>query len=120
MIAKQSVYLNLERDKALPEGHEDAKFLLVRAGQEVAEADLDRYEGTADLADTEPEEKEPVVIPPPNLKEHGEGKGSQSIPAPKIKGDKEGEEKPAVPPATKSPKTGQRGTGHPKKARAKK
>lgn len=100
MVAKQSVYLNRERDKALPEGHEDAKFLLVRAGQEVAEADLDRYEGVADLAEADPEEKEPVVIPPPNLKEHGEGKGGQSIPAPKIKGDKEVPDegkKPAAP-----------------------
>jgi hypothetical protein len=118
MTAKQSVYLNLERDKALPEGHEDAKFLLVRAGQEVAEADLERYEGASDLAEAEPEPKEEVVIPPPNLKDHSADEKSHSaIPSPKIKGNKDSSEvpkKPAVPSPTKLPKTGTRATGHPR------
>lgn len=105
MLAKQSVYLNLERDKALPEGHEDAKFLLVRAGQEIAEADLERYDGAADLADAEPEEKETVVIPPPNFKEHGaDEKASGAIPSPKIKGDKESKEEPSKEEKNPAPK----------------
>lgn len=44
MIAKQSVYLNADRSQALPEGHDDAKFLLVREGNEIEEAIIEKYD----------------------------------------------------------------------------
>lgn len=107
MIAKQAIYLNLERDKALPEGHEDAKFLLVRGGQEIADAELGKFDGASELAESEAEEKEMPPIPAPNLKEHGQEEGGRAIPAPKVKNaaDKDDEsakpEKAAVPVAPK-------------------
>lgn len=44
MIAKQSVFLNSDHSKAVPEGDPDAKFLLVRAGHDISEAQVERYD----------------------------------------------------------------------------
>lgn len=107
MIAKQSIFTNLERDKAFPEGHENANLLLVRQGQEISESELEKYEGAADLADTEVEEKEQPIIPPPNLKQHGTEDAGGEIPAPKIKNvqdEKEPSAKPAAPVKGKTAK----------------
>ena len=49
MIAKQSVYLNADRTKAVPEGHQDARFLLVREGHDINEAELEKYGGADSL-----------------------------------------------------------------------
>ncbi len=49
MIASKTVYLNAERTKAVPEGHKDARVLLVREGQSIEQATLDKYEGAEKL-----------------------------------------------------------------------
>lgn len=70
MIAKQTVFLTGDRSKAVPEGHADAKFLLVREGSEIADKEAEKYNAVA-LIDT-PAKKAPVEpqqTPPPNLKE---------------------------------------------------
>lgn len=73
MIAKQTVYLTEDRKNAVPEGDKDARFLLVRAGHEVNEAELEKYEGAQDLVTTESKVKPepPREIPPPNFKKFG-------------------------------------------------
>lgn len=101
MIAKQSVFTNLERDAAFPEGHENARLLLVRQGQEISESELEKYEGATDLAETEAKQKEQPLIPPPNLKQHGQEETGGKIPDPKIKNAPVDQEqgKPAAPAA---------------------
>jgi hypothetical protein len=49
MIAKQTVFLTHDRKRAVPEGHEHARFLLVREGGEINDGDLENYEGADDL-----------------------------------------------------------------------
>lgn len=49
MIAKQSVYLNTDRSKAVAEGDKDARWLLVREGHEISEGEADKYDGAASL-----------------------------------------------------------------------
>jgi hypothetical protein len=43
--SKQAVYLDGSRKKAVPENHPDAAFLLVGAGCEIDEKEVDKYEG---------------------------------------------------------------------------
>jgi hypothetical protein len=49
MISKQSVYLNADRSKAVPEGHQDARFLLVREGHDIEQSEIEKYDGAAGL-----------------------------------------------------------------------
>lgn len=44
MIAKQTVYLNFDRTEAVPEGHADAKFLLVREGHDIEESLVEKHD----------------------------------------------------------------------------
>lgn len=63
MIAKQTHYLTEDRSKAVPEGHKDAKFLLVQKGQEISDADAEKYGITGEKSgkhETEPPEDEPT------------------------------------------------------------
>lgn len=43
--SKQAVYLDASRKKAFPENHPEAAFLLVGAGSEIEESELEKYEG---------------------------------------------------------------------------
>jgi hypothetical protein len=58
LIAQQTVFATIDRKKAVKEGHPEAKFLLVREGHEISEADVEKHEGAAALvgskASTEP------------------------------------------------------------------
>jgi len=58
LIAKQTVFATIDRRKAVKEGHPEAKFLLVREGHEISEAEVEKHEGAAALvgskASTEP------------------------------------------------------------------
>lgn len=56
MIAKQSVYLTADRSQVVPEGHADAKFLLVRVGHEIEEALVEKH-NALDLVNSEATEK---------------------------------------------------------------
>lgn len=38
MIATKTLFHNADRTKVVPEGHEDARFLVVREGQEIPDA----------------------------------------------------------------------------------
>lgn len=49
MISKQTVFLTADRSKAVPEGHKDARFLLVREGHEVNDAEMEKYDGAESL-----------------------------------------------------------------------
>lgn len=49
MIAEKTVYLNAEGTKAVPEGHKDARFLLVRKGHSIEQAELDKYDDAEKL-----------------------------------------------------------------------
>lgn len=68
MIAKQTVFLTGDHSEAVPEGHKDAKFLLVREGTSIEDALAEKHNAVA-LIDTpakkkvEPEQKntEPVL-----------------------------------------------------------
>lgn len=53
MIAKQTVYLDATKTKAVPEGHADARFLLVREGAEIDEKEFEQYEGADKLIGSE-------------------------------------------------------------------
>lgn len=48
--AKQAVYTDAERKKALPEGHADAAYLLVGEGCEIHEHELEKVDGAPELA----------------------------------------------------------------------
>jgi hypothetical protein len=69
MISKQTVYLNAQRTLAVKEGDSRAQYLLVRAGHEVPDAEVDRYEGAAALvgksakADPAAETSAPAAAP---------------------------------------------------------
>lgn len=71
MIAKQSVYLTADRSGVVPEGHEDAKFLLVREGHEIEEALVEKHDAM-DLVNSaskaKPAQPAPSreAMPPPN------------------------------------------------------
>lgn len=43
MKAKEAIYLTRDRQKAVPAGHPDATFLLVRKGQEIPSGWVERY-----------------------------------------------------------------------------
>lgn len=43
MIATKTLFHNSDRTKVVPEGHEDAQFLIVREGQEISDADAEKY-----------------------------------------------------------------------------
>lgn len=58
MIAKNTVYLSEDRKTAVAEGDPAARFLLVRAGSEIADAALDKYEGAAELVSKAAEAQE--------------------------------------------------------------
>lgn len=49
MISKARVYLSEDRTRAVPEGHKDAKFLLVAEGGEIVDSQLERYKGAKAL-----------------------------------------------------------------------
>lgn len=61
--AKQAVYTNADRTKALPEGHGDAAYLLVGHGCEIHESELEKVPGAADLA-AKPMKAEPAAAVP--------------------------------------------------------
>lgn len=68
MTAKQTVFLTEDRTKAVPAGHPNARFLLVREGLEIEPSQFEHYEGAAALikgkkAEHE-EEPEPKKIEP--------------------------------------------------------
>lgn len=69
MIAKQTVFLTGDRSKAVPEGHEEAKFLLVREGCNIEDALAEKH-GAVALIDAPAEKKavEPQQQEPPVLK----------------------------------------------------
>lgn len=79
MIAKQTVYINSDRSQAVPDGHADAKFLLVREGHEIEELLVEKHDAL-DLVNSAPKAKpdEPAPsrehMPTPN-----------AAPAPKAK-----------------------------------
>lgn len=49
MTSKATVFLNHDRTKAVSAGDPHARFKLVHAGQEIAQADAEKYEGTIEL-----------------------------------------------------------------------
>lgn len=49
MKASQTVFLTADRTRAVPEGHKDAQYLLVREGGEIADEQLEKYDGAAAL-----------------------------------------------------------------------
>lgn len=49
MIASQTVFLTIDRKRAVLEGDKDAQYLLVRAGHEITDALLAKYEGAEAL-----------------------------------------------------------------------
>lgn len=79
MIAKQAVYLTQDRQTAVPEGHKDAKFLLVREGHEIDEALVEKHDA-ADLVGSVSKVKapEPEPIPPPTLKGDAAAEGKKA------------------------------------------
>jgi hypothetical protein len=83
MISKQAVYLDSERKRAVPEGHKDARFLLVREGHEVEEALVEKYDGAADLVNSAPKKRmeEPPPPKPPTLKGDVEPEKKAAAPA---------------------------------------
>jgi hypothetical protein len=58
MISKQTIY-RTQDGRAVPEGDKDARFLIVRAGSEISEKEIAKFEGAAELAGAEIEEPEP-------------------------------------------------------------
>lgn len=67
MIAKQTVYLNEAKTKAVPDGDPSARFLLVREGHDVEPALVDKYEGAGDLVSSAPKQKkESAPAPSPS------------------------------------------------------
>lgn len=52
--SKQAVYLNATRTAVFPENHPEAAFLLVGAGSEIHESELEKYEGADKLVASEP------------------------------------------------------------------
>lgn len=49
MIAKATVFLTADRTQAVSEGSPDAKVKLVHAGQEISQAEAERYPGALEL-----------------------------------------------------------------------
>lgn len=47
MKATATVYLNQDKSKAVAEGDKDAKFLLVKEGSEISDADVEKYDVAA-------------------------------------------------------------------------
>jgi len=88
MIAKQTVFLTGDRSKAVPEGHADAKFLLVREGSSIEDALAEKHSAVA-LIDTPAKTKaaEPQQQEPPKLKEQGQTESPQA-PVKKKRGKK--------------------------------
>lgn len=90
MIAKQTVFLTGDRSQAVPEGHADAKFLLVREGHDIEEALIEKHDAmdlvnSAATAKPEPapsREHAPAPNPPPAAKPE---KVAKSKKAPKAK-----------------------------------
>lgn len=77
MIAKQTVFLTGDRSQAVPEGHADAKFLLVREGHDIEGALIEKHDAmdlvnsTATAKPAEPapsREHAPAPNPPPVAK----------------------------------------------------
>lgn len=70
MIAKQSVFLTADQ-KAVPEGHADAKFLLVREGNEIEEALVEKHDALSLVNSASKKKAEPEQeITPPVFKDH--------------------------------------------------
>lgn len=63
MISKQNVYLNGDRSRAVPEGDEDAKFLLVREGHSIEEGEAEKYDGALDLIGSAAKQKAAAPAP---------------------------------------------------------
>lgn len=70
MKSNQTVYLNADKSKAVPEGDPDARFLLVREGHELDDKIAEQYEGAIELmSQTASAPKEsPAAAPPPPAK----------------------------------------------------
>lgn len=49
ITSKQRVYLNADRTKAVPDGHKEARTLLVAEGSEIREEDAEKYPGALKL-----------------------------------------------------------------------
>jgi hypothetical protein len=62
MIAPKTYFLTADRSKAVPEGHKSAQFLLVRAGQEISEADWEKYGLNVASGDDQADSKKPAPI----------------------------------------------------------
>lgn len=68
MIAKQSVYFTSDRSAVVPDGHKDAKFLIVRAGTEIDDNKIRNIDGAEELASQEPAPQETQPTEPPKAK----------------------------------------------------
>lgn len=53
MFARQTVFTDEARAVAVPDGDKRAKFLLVRAGQEIEPSQYSKFEGAAELIEPE-------------------------------------------------------------------
>lgn len=51
--SKQAVYLGADRKSVFPENHPDAAFLLVGAGAEIEESEMEKYSGADKLVNAE-------------------------------------------------------------------
>lgn len=69
MISKQTVYLNADRTKAVEEGAPDARFLLVREGHEISEAEVEKYGATSLLKGSKSEALAQNESPAPQNRE---------------------------------------------------
>lgn len=76
MIAKQTLFFTGDRKQVVPEGHPEAKFLFVREGSEIADAEVEKnncaalVDSPAKKKQAEPQQQEPsnlsgdVTAPP--------------------------------------------------------
>lgn len=79
MIAKQTLFLNGDRTKVVVEGDAEARFLLVREGHEISEAEVEKYDA-AELVNTKGK--------PPKAAEPSEHESMPDRPTPKKKARK--------------------------------
>lgn len=67
LISKQRVYLTEDRTKAVPDGHKEARTLLVAQGAEINEDDAAKYPGAIKLVKGGKEQPEAVAPDGPNI-----------------------------------------------------
>lgn len=117
MIAKERIYLNAERTKALPEGHKDAAFLYATPGDEIPESAVELL-GLVDggFAAGEPAPKsppKPKASPVPKVPAPKKAKAAKASPPPATKEAPPQENKEAPPADDKSGTGGQNGSTAP-------